>query len=155
LEDLTSGRTPDGQWNAARTKTLKRRPKHNVESNEVLAASNARKLFNEKYATYARFISFVRYPHGLRTFFRRSSLLLSGIRVLDAGCGTGAAMLAVHDALAQRSFLPQILHAFDLTPAMLERFEETLETQKITIVETRQANVLNLEALPKVGRTTI
>ena len=32
---------------------------------------------------------------------------------------------------------------------MLERFEETLGTQKITIVEARQANVVNTEALPK------
>jgi hypothetical protein len=75
LEDLTSGRTPAGQWNAPRTETLKRRPKHHVEANEGLAASNARKLFSEKHATYAHFIAFVRYPEGLRTFFRRSSHL--------------------------------------------------------------------------------
>jgi ubiquinone/menaquinone biosynthesis C-methylase UbiE len=115
--------------------------KHHVEANEVLAASNARKLFSEKHATYARFISFVRYPQGLRSFFRRSSLLRSGIRVLDAGSGTGAATLAVHDALTQRSLIPRSFHAFDLTPAMLKRFEETLETEKITVVEARQANV--------------
>jgi ubiquinone/menaquinone biosynthesis C-methylase UbiE len=119
-----------------------------VEANDVLAASNARKLFSEKHATYARFIAFVRYPQGLRAFFRWSPLLRSGIRVLDAGCGTGAATLAVHDALVHRGIAPGIFHAFDLTPAMLQRLRETLETQKIAVVETRQANVLDMDTLP-------
>lgn len=83
------------------------------------------KLFSEKHATYARFIAFVRYPQGLRAFFRRSSLLWPGIRILDAGCGTGAATLAVHDALVDQGVTPGNLHAFDLTPAMLERFEKS------------------------------
>jgi THAP4-like, heme-binding beta-barrel domain len=112
LEDLTSGRTPAIQWNAARIEKLRRRLKHQLEANEVLAASNARKLFSEKHATYARFIAFVRYPQGLRAFFRRSSLLRSGIRVLDAGCGTGAATVAVLDALVHRGVTPGSVHAF-------------------------------------------
>jgi hypothetical protein len=73
------------------------------------------KLFSEKHATYARFIAFVRYPQGLRAFFRRSSLLWPGIRILDA----------VHDALVDQGVTPGNLHAFDLTPAMLERFEKS------------------------------
>jgi len=52
-------------------------PKVTVEANEGLAASNARRLFREKHATYARFIAFVHYPQGLCVFFRRSSLLRS------------------------------------------------------------------------------
>jgi cyclopropane fatty-acyl-phospholipid synthase-like methyltransferase len=119
-----------------------------VEANEVLSASNARKLFSEKHAAYARFIAFVRYPQGLRAFFRRSSLLRSGMHILDAGCGTGAATVAVHDALVHRGLTPRSLHAFDLTPAMLERFGQTLERLKIAVVEARQANVLNMDALP-------
>lgn len=119
-----------------------------MDANEVLAASNARRLFSEKYETYARFIAFVRYPQGLRAFFRRSSLVRAGVRVLDAGCGTGAAILAVHDALVQRAVTSARLHAFDLTPAMLERFRKTLETLGIKLVETRQANVLEMDTLP-------
>ena len=119
-----------------------------MEVNDGLAASNARRLFSEKHATYARFIAFVRYPQGLRAFFRGSSFLRSGIRVLDAGCGTGAATLAVHDALVQRAVTPGRLDAFDLTPAMLEHFRKTLETLAITLVEARQANVLEMDTLP-------
>jgi ubiquinone/menaquinone biosynthesis C-methylase UbiE len=119
-----------------------------VEGNEVLAVSNARRLFAEKNATYARFIAFVRYLQGLRAYFRRSSLLHSGVGVLDAGCGTGAATLAVHDALVRRAVTPGIFHAFDVTSAMLQDLGKTLETQKIAGIEARQANVLDLDTLP-------
>jgi hypothetical protein len=45
-----------------------------------------------------------------------SPLLRSGIRVLDAGCGTGAVLLALHEAIVARGFVPGPLHGFDLTP---------------------------------------
>lgn len=136
------------QLNAVRSDCEGGASNNNVEDNDLLAASNARTLFSEKHATYARFIAFVRYPQGLRAFFRRSALLWSGIRVLDAGCGSGAATVAVHDALVQRGMTPGSVHAFDLTPAMLARFRKTLEKRKITGIEAREANVLNLDALP-------
>ena len=41
-----------------------------------------------------------------------------------------------------------MLHAFDLTPAMLERFDARLRTRAIRGVETRQADVLDLAQLP-------
>jgi ubiquinone/menaquinone biosynthesis C-methylase UbiE len=119
-----------------------------VDDNDLVAASNARELFSEKHATYERFIAFVGYRQGLRAFFRRSSLIRPGIRILDAGCGTGAATVAICDALVHQRVTPGTVHAFDLTPAMLERLGQTLDTLKIAVVEARQANVLNMEALP-------
>ena len=107
-----------------------------------------RRLFTEKHDTYARFIRLVRYPQGLQAFFVHSPLLRSGLRVLDAGCGTGVVTLGFRAALVQRGFEPGALHAFDLTPAMLERFRATLARRGITDVETVEANVLALEALP-------
>ena len=111
-------------------------------------SSDPRRLFTEKHDTYARFIRLVRYPQGLQAFFVHSPLLRSGLRVLDAGCGTGVVTLGLRAALVQRGFEPGALHAFDLTPAMLERFRATLARRGITDVETVEANVLALEALP-------
>jgi SAM-dependent methyltransferase len=90
----------------------------------------------------------VRYPEGLRAYFLRSPLLGSGLRVLDAGCGTGIATLALRDALLRRGLAPGPLHAFDLTPAMLERFRRTLGRREIEGVDLAQADVLALDRLP-------
>jgi SAM-dependent methyltransferase len=113
------------------------------------AMSDASRLFSEKHGSYVRFIRAVGYPQGLRAFFLHSPLLRSGMRVLDAGCGTGVVTFALRDALVSRSLALGALHAFDLTPAMLERFRRTLVQRAISGVETRQADVLELDALPE------
>lgn len=112
------------------------------------ATSDAQRLFTDKHASYARFIRLVRYPQGIRTFFEASPLLRSGLRVLDAGCGTGVITLAFRDALVRRGLMPGPLHAFDLTPAMLDRFRASLARRGVVDVELHQANVLELGTLP-------
>ena len=112
------------------------------------ATLDPRRLFTEKHESYVQFIRAVRYPQGIRAFFRSSSLLQSGLRVLEAGCGTGVVSLALRDALARNGQTAQALHAFDLTPAMLERFRETLQRRGIGDVHLAEANVLELDALP-------
>jgi len=114
----------------------------------MAVTSDARGLFTEKHDSYARFIRLVRYPQGLRAFFLHSPLLVSGLRVLDAGCGTGVVTLGLREAMLRRGLMPGSLQAFDLTPAMLDRFRATLGRRGIAGVETVQANVLDLGALP-------
>jgi len=114
----------------------------------VATMSDPRRLFTEKHGSYERFIRFVRYPQGIRAFFLCFPLLRSGLRVLDAGCGTGVVTLAIRAALVRRGLTPGPLHAFDLTPAMLERFHQNLQIRGIEGVETAQANVLELDTLP-------
>ncbi len=111
-------------------------------------APDARQLFTEKPDTYARFIRFVRYPQGLRAYWRSSSLLRPGMRVLEAGCGTGALTLAVWDAAARQEIALGALDAFDLTPAMLDRLRALLEQRGISTIRLEEANVLALGALP-------
>ena len=57
------------------------------------------RLFTDRHETYARFIRAVRYPQGLRAFFANDPALRAGLRVLDAGCGTGAVSFALLGAL--------------------------------------------------------
>jgi len=114
----------------------------------VAVTTDPHRLFTERHAAYTRFIRLVRYPQGLRAFFLASALLRANLRVLDAGCGTGVVTFAVRDALRQRGFSPRSLHAFDLTPAMLDAFRGTLQRRGIDGIELTQADVLRLDALP-------
>lgn len=105
-------------------------------------------LYSERSESYVRFVRFVGYPQGLRAYFLRTPLLASGMRILDAGCGTGIVMLALRDALLRRGLAPGTLHAFDLTPAMLDRFRRALRAREIDDVALAQADVLDLQRLP-------
>lgn len=114
--------------------------------------SDSSRLFSERAQSYVRFVRFVGYPQGLRAYFRQSPLLRSDLRVLDAGCGTGIVILALQEALLRRGLRPGLLHGFDLTPAMIERFRETMQRRAIAGIDVRQANVLELRALPALWK---
>lgn len=106
------------------------------------------RLYSEKSGMYDRFISSVGYPQGLRAYFVNSRLLRPGLRILDAGCGTGVLTLAVRDALRRRDATPSAMNAFDLTPAMLDRFKRVLDSGAVDGVELAQCDVRHLNALP-------
>jgi cyclopropane fatty-acyl-phospholipid synthase-like methyltransferase len=68
--------------------------------------------------------------------------------MLDAGCGTGAVTIAFCEALGRRGFVPGTIDAFDLTPAMLQHFQEKAAHRGIEGLVTVQADVLELDKLP-------
>jgi ubiquinone/menaquinone biosynthesis C-methylase UbiE len=107
-------------------------------------------LYSQRSALYVRFVRILLYPQGLRAYFLRSASLASGMRVLDAGCGTGIVTMALRDAMLRRGLALGSFHAFDLTPAMLERFRETLRRDEIDRVELAEADVLHLDELPPI-----
>ena len=103
------------------------------------------KLYTEKLTPYRRFISFFRSRDALRTLFDDSELVRPNLRILDAGAGFGTATFALLEALRSRNIDPEVIDAFDLTPAMLAQFRCALDSQNITQVRLKQANVLELD----------
>ena len=111
-------------------------------------SADARQLFTKRRDVYARFIRAVRYPQGLRAFWRASPLLHPGLRILEAGCGTGALTFAVWDAAERRGIRLGAFDAFDLTPAMLDRLQASLRRRSGGGIRLAEANVLQLDTLP-------
>ena len=109
---------------------------------------DAKQLYTERVDTYEAFNAFFRSPQAQKAFFERYDGLRPGLRVLDAGCGTGATTVALVGALRARGLAPRELHAFDLTPAMLDRFRQRLERGDLPAVQVREADVLELQQLP-------
>ncbi len=105
-------------------------------------------LYTNGIDRYDSFITAFGSPQGIRALLRGSDLPLPGLRVLDAGCGFGVFTFAFLDVLREKNFDYRSIDAFDLTPAMLKRFRESLEARGITRVQLRQADVLALETLP-------
>jgi len=113
-----------------------------------LSRSAVQDLYTTGIDRYSSFINAFHSPQGIQALLRRSNLLGPGLRVLDAGCGFGMVTFAFLEALRGKTFDYKSIDAFDLTPAMLRRFQETMEARGITGVKLRQADVLALETLP-------
>jgi len=109
---------------------------------QTLAVQN---LYTERLTTYRRFNSFFRSQDAQRAVLESAGLLRPNLRVLDAGAGFGTASFALLDALRRRSISLETLDGFDLTPAMLARFQSELDWRGITRVRLKQANVLELD----------
>lgn len=120
-----------------------------MSSKRQLTRSEVQQFFSTRTETYGSFISAFRYPQGIRALLQASDLLRPGLRVLDAGCGFGVATFAFIEAMASKGLKYESIHAFDLTPAMLSRFQMSLHTCGINDVQLHQADVLALDQLPQ------
>lgn len=114
-----------------------------------MEAREVQELYTASADGYLRFAAAFGYRQGLGAVIAGSGLLRPGLRVLDAGCGAGTVTFALLDALERQKIGYQTIDAFDLTPAMLERFAAGLAARGCTEIHPRQANVLALdEQLP-------
>lgn len=106
----------------------------------------AQVLYTQKAKLYQFFfVDLLKWPEVLETFFAEQGYPRPGMKILDAGCGTGTVTRALF-ALARREGLPDItFHAFDLTPAMLDIFRDWIAQESAQNIHLRQADVLELE----------
>ena len=109
---------------------------------------DVKQLYTDKADTYLLFNSVFRSRQALQAFFESYDGLRPGLRVLDAGCGTGDATLALVAALRRRRLDAGELCGFDLTPAMLSRFRQALARKNLHDVKLFEADVLELQRLP-------
>lgn len=119
---------------------------------EVVAA---KELYTSKVDAYVSFNRVFLSAKAYGAYFAADRDLRPGLRIMNAGCGTGDDTLALVRALTSRGLGYQRIDAFDLTPAMLARFQESLNALRIANVHVREANVLNLESLPDELSTPI
>lgn len=100
-------------------------------------------LYTRKLDSYAALIGFFRSAEAVEALLAASPFLRGGLKVLDAGCGFGMASLALIGALRQRGLDYDRIDAFDLTPAMLDRFRRTINEHALAGIRLRQADVLD------------
>lgn len=108
-----------------------------------------KQLYERRVSQYAAFVGFFHSQRGIQALLEGSDLLHPRMKVLDAGCGFGMATFALLDALNARDMAPAQVNAFDLTPAMLQRFRSELNARNLTLVQLQEANILDDNALPE------
>src|SRR5579875_438401 len=113
-----------------------------------LSRSSLQVLYTRSIDHSSYFIAAFQSSQGVRALLQSSHLLRAGLRVLDAGCGFGMATFALLEALRQKNLDYEAIDAFDLTPAMLKRFQTELDTRGVTRVRLKQADVLALDTFP-------
>lgn len=109
-------------------------------------ASTTKALYTARTSIYASWMALFRHEQGIGALLNRSGVLRSNLRILDAGCGSGAATFALVAALKKRGWSYACIDGFDLTPAMLERFQARLHRERLERVTLRQANVLTMNS---------
>ena len=93
-------------------------------------------------------IALIGHRRSLKRFFQKRNMLMSGMTIIDAGCGSGALTRALWE-LAQEQHLSNVhFFGFDLTRQMLDQFQSWIDRDRVTNVQLLQADLLNLPPTP-------
>jgi len=110
---------------------------------------SVRKLYTDRGALYEwLFVNFLGWGRELGTFFRKAPYLHPGLKILDAGCGTGVITQVLYQLAQEKGYAGVQFHAFDLTQKMLEIFHQWIVARGVVQIELVQADVLKTISLP-------
>lgn len=114
-----------------------------------MAATDVERLYTRRAQVYPAYVQAFGHRQSLQALLPGAVSLRPGLRVLDAGCGTGLSTRAIVGAMQAAGLSYGSIDAFDLTPAMVESYRETVERLGIHGVKVQRADVLALdEQLP-------
>lgn len=117
--------------------------------------NEVQKLYERRGVFYHKlFVDFLGLGKRFERFFAQSNYLKSGMKILDAGCGSGALLGALYKvAQAHKLSLNNITyHGFDFSEAMLNQFRIQNRKSGINNIELVKADLLNPEQLPQGWR---
>jgi ubiquinone/menaquinone biosynthesis C-methylase UbiE len=103
-------------------------------------------LYTQKAKLYQFFfVDLLKWGKVLNAFFRENNYLHPGMRILDAGCGTGVVTSMLYNLTRERGIGDVTFHGFDLSAAMLDLFRQWIKKENAQEIQLCQANVLELE----------
>lgn len=107
------------------------------------------KLYTERASFYDFFfLDFLGVGKRIEGFLRQSDYVKPHFKILDAGCGTGNTTKSLYAISREKGYENVKFHAFDLTQAMLDLFQQWIEKVGANNITLKRADVLNLEQLP-------
>ncbi len=113
------------------------------------ANQNAENFFNKRASLYQRvFIGLLNWGNQLENFFRKTNYLQPNIKILDAGCGTGAVTETLHQIAHEKGYTGIQFFGFDLSENMLNIFQQWVDSAKADNISIAKADVLNPNSLP-------
>lgn len=101
-------------------------------------------LYTRRQRLYDRFITMTRHEKSVRRFFEQKDMLRHGLKILDAGCGSGAVTKAIQSVANKQKLYDLTFYGFDATESMLNAFK-TSKSNLPYPVELVKANVLTLK----------
>ena len=111
-----------------------------------MAVRRVQAFYQQRAKQYQRFfVDFLQWEKVLERFFTENNFLRPGMRILDAGCGTGSVTKVLYRLARQKEMNDISFYGFDLTPAMLALFHAWVNAEGAHGVHLRQADVLDLQ----------
>lgn len=105
------------------------------------------KLYTKRVSLYHHFfIDFLGWGRKLKRFFNASDYLHANTKILDAGCGTGIVTRVLYAIAKEKGYDDIIFHAFDLTRAPLDSFQNWILKNGAQAIALKQADVMNIKS---------